>query len=236
MSLEQLLTTEGYLIYLILFTLLMGGALGLPIPEDLPLIAAGVFAFREEANIYGLFATCYLGVVTGDIIIFIIGRRWGSALFSSPWFKRKLSPRRLKRFKQGLERNRFFTIVLARHLFYLRMVTFIACGAVKMSYTRFIIADAIAALVSVPLMMAIGYSTWEHQDHLLENIEWVLLALVVGAGFLLLRSRLSSQNKKRRSRKRSLTSSQGDSSLKSQGKEVSDKEGANEQTSPVQPQ
>lgn len=201
MSLEQLLTTEGYLIYLLLFMFLMGGALGLPIPEDLPLIAAGVFAFREEANIFGLFATCYLGVVTGDILIFVIGRRWGSALFSSPWFKRKLSPRRLKRFKQGLERNRFFTIFLARHLFYLRMVTFIACGAVKMSYTRFILADAIAALVSVPLMMTIGYTTWEHQERLIENIEWLLLGLLLGVGFLLLRSQRSSKIKRHRGQK-----------------------------------
>lgn len=235
MSLEQLLTTEGYLIYLLLFMFLMGGALGLPIPEDLPLIAAGVFAFREEANIFGLFATCYLGVVTGDILIFVIGRRWGSALFSSPWFKRKLSPRRLKRFKQGLERNRFFTIFLARHLFYLRMVTFIACGAVKMSYARFILADAIAALVSVPLMMTIGYTTWEHQEHLIENIEWLLLGLLLGVGFLLIRSQRSSKTKRRR-RTRNHLDVPIQEKLSETAPEKAQASDASASTSPAQPQ
>lgn len=235
MSLEQLLTTEGYLIYLLLFMFLMGGALGLPIPEDLPLIAAGVFAFREEANIFGLFATCYLGVVTGDILIFVIGRRWGSALFSSPWFKRKLSPRRLKRFKQGLERNRFFTIFLARHLFYLRMVTFIACGAVKMSYARFILADAIAALVSVPLMMTIGYTTWEHQEHLIENIEWLLLGLLLGVGFLLIRSQRSSKTKRRRGTRDHIDDSIQEK-LSETAPEKAQAADASASTSPAQPQ
>ncbi|MGA1191097.1 MAG: DedA family protein [Bdellovibrionota bacterium] len=234
MSLEQLLTTEGYLIYLLLFMFLMGGALGLPIPEDLPLIAAGVFAFREEANIFGLFATCYLGVVTGDIVIFVIGRRWGSALFSSPWFRRKLSPRRLKRFKQGLERNRFFTIFLARHLFYLRMVTFIACGAVKMSYARFILADAIAALVSVPLMMTIGYTTWEHQEHLIENIEWLLLALLLGVGFLLFRSQQSPKPKRRIGARRLKDGSIQEDLSKTAAQKEQDGD-ASASTSPAQP-
>ncbi|MCI5065104.1 DedA family protein, partial [bacterium] len=95
MSLEELLLTEGYLIYLILFVGLMGGALGLPIPEDIPLIAAGIFAERGSANVYILFLVCYSAVVIGDLIIFSMGRHFGANLFSKPWFKRSLSPRRI---------------------------------------------------------------------------------------------------------------------------------------------
>lgn len=144
-----------------------------------PLVAAGILAGKKAANPFGLFLVCYAGVVIGDLLIFTMGRGFGSTLFSKPWFQRRLSPRRLKRFKLGLEKRGLFTIFIARHLFYLRMVTFLTCGAVKMSYSRFIFADCLAALVSVPIMMCIGYMAADYHEELLNNLEWVFLALGV---------------------------------------------------------
>ena len=53
-------------------------------------------------------------------------------------------------------------IFLARHLFYMRTVTFLVCGAVRMRFQKFLIADALAALVSAPIMIALGYLFSEH--------------------------------------------------------------------------
>ena len=213
MLIEDLLATEGYLIYVILFLALMGGALGLPIPEDLPLIAAGIFAARGDASILGLFLTCYIGVVVGDFIIFAMGRWFGAALFSKPWFKRRLSPRRLKRFKINLERRSLITIFVARHLFYLRMATFLACGAVKMRYTRFIIADAIAALVSVPLMMTVGYFAADYHEEILDNLEWIFLGLaIIAIGYFLLTRRTKKGEKKKEDKRDSVEPKNGNGS------------------------
>ncbi|MCB0321012.1 MAG: DedA family protein [Bdellovibrionales bacterium] len=186
MSLDALLSLEGIILYPMLFFALLGGAIGLPIPEDLPLIAAGIFGQRGSGNLGMLFVVCYLGVVMGDTIIFLIGRRFGAALFTKKWFRRKFSPRRLKRFKLGLERRRLATIFIARHLFYLRMVTFLACGAVKMPLSRFLVSDMIAALVSVPAMMCVGYFASENYEVLLNNVEFVfgILAIAIAAYFL----------------------------------------------------
>lgn len=209
MLIEDILATQGYFIYVILFLALMGGALGLPIPEDLPLIAAGIFAERKAANPWGLFLVCYSGVVVGDLLIFSMGRGFGATLFSKPWFKRRLSPRKLKRFKISLERRSLFTIFIARHLFYLRMVTFLACGAVKMRYSRFILADALAALVSVPIMMSIGYFAADYHEELVENLEWVFAILGTILLIVLLRM-FRSKKTTRSSSKNDVTESQGE--------------------------
>lgn len=176
--LDQIVDADGWYLYAILFFALMGGAIGLPIPEDLPLIAAGIVAHQGGARLETLFIVSYVAILLGDILIFSIGRRFGSALFSKPWFRKKLPPRKLKHFRLKLEKRSLATIFIARHLFYLRTVTFLTCGAVKMKYSRFLLADSIAALVSVPLMMSLGYFFAEHSEVLINNIRTFLLILI----------------------------------------------------------
>ena len=66
-------------------------------------------------------------------------------------------------------------IFVARHLFYLRTVTFLTCGAVKMRFARFLVADAIAAFISVPIMMSLGYFAAEQAEDILNNARNITL-------------------------------------------------------------
>jgi membrane protein DedA with SNARE-associated domain len=182
---EWILLQEGWVVYLGLFSMLMGGAIGLPIPEDLPLILAGILLQIGQGELLPLFLVCYGSILLGDLLIFSIGRRFGPTLFSKPWFQKRLSPRKIKRIRLNIEKRSLPMIFIARHLFYLRTITFLTCGAVKMRVTQFLFADALAALISVPLMMTIGFYASEHYQEVLRNAEWVmtgLLLLLLGYG------------------------------------------------------
>jgi len=164
---EWLLHFENpFLIYGILFGLLLLGAVGFPMPEDLPLLFGGVYANSGKIDIWHTILICYSGVVMGDLIIFAIGRKLGPSLFQKEWFKKKLTRHKMKRLRLKLEKRSLLMIFMARHLFYLRTVTFLICGAVKMRWSRFILADCGAALISVPLMVFIGYTFAEQYDTL----------------------------------------------------------------------
>ncbi len=179
-----------------LFFSLIGGAVGLPIPEDVPLIAAGIIAQVGTAPPELLFIVCYVAIILGDLIIFFAGRKLGPALFTKSWFKKKLSASKIRRFRLGLEKRSLPTIFLARHLFYLRTVTFLACGAVKMKPSRFLAADALSALVSTPIMMTIGYFAAEHWEEVVQNIQYGMLALgvlLIGGYFVLRRRKKRAQ-------------------------------------------
>jgi membrane protein DedA with SNARE-associated domain len=95
--------------------------------------------------------------------------------------------------RQNLEKQTFLTILLARHLFYLRTATFLFCGAVRISFTRFLIADAIAAVITVPLMVGIGVICGEHYREILAGVNQVKEAIGAAAllaiGYLYLRHR-----------------------------------------------
>lgn len=179
---EWFLGQEGFYIYLFLFLSLVGGAFGAPIPEDLPLVIGGVLINRGSANMHLVFLVCYTAIVLGDLIIFLIGRRFGPTLFSKPWVKKRMPPARIRKMKLDLEKRSLLMIFLARHLFYLRTITFLTCGAVKMRLERFIIADACAAMVSVPFMLSLGYFAAEHFERALvifKRVEYALLAATI---------------------------------------------------------
>jgi LPXTG-motif cell wall-anchored protein len=153
-----------------LFLLLLGGSLGLPIPEDIPLLLGGVIAHRGNGSTLWIFVTCYISILLGDMVIYCVGMRFGPALFEKKWFKARITPARIAELRKSLETKSILMIFVARHLYYFRTVTFLTCGAVRMSIKRFLSADAAAALISVPLMLFLGYKGSENAEDLYQTM------------------------------------------------------------------
>lgn len=180
---EWLLLQEGNAVYVIIFILLSVGAV--IVPEDIPLIGAGVFIEMGKAHPYLMLPLCYFGVMCGDTVIFLAGRYFGPALFKKEWFKKRFNSSKIRRVRYSLEKRSLLMILLARHLFYLRTLTFLVCGAVRMSTLRFFAADAFAALISVPVMVALGFLASHHLDTLfkaLDDTKIIVLVLLLGIG------------------------------------------------------
>ena len=57
---DWILNQHGVVLYLVLFLLLIGGAIGLPVPEDIPLVLAGVFVNHGKLDLKTTFLVCYL--------------------------------------------------------------------------------------------------------------------------------------------------------------------------------
>lgn len=177
--LEALFNTHGIVAYLAVLACLIGGAFGLPIPEDISLITAGALIHFDKAEVFLMGLVCYVGILAGDLIIFRIGWMAGPALFRQRWVRRLINSKRLHEIRLGLEKRTFVTILLARHLFYLRTATFLVCGSVRMSFSRFFIADAIAALITAPLMLTIGYLFANYYESVVHYANQVKIALLV---------------------------------------------------------
>lgn len=183
---EWLFAQHGIGVYISLFLLLMAGAIGLPVPEDIPLIFSGVLIHRGHANIPVMFFTCYVGILIGDTFIFFVGRKVGSSVQKRDWLSERFPPSLIEKTKHELEKRRFFTIVLARHLFYFRTVTFLTCGAVRMSFRKFFVADAVAALMSATIMLSLGYLFSDQYEHIFALIKqtkyaflWITLIILI---------------------------------------------------------
>ena len=189
---QMLLAQSGVWIYITLFLLLMGGAIGLPIPEDLPLILAGVLIHEGRADLNLVIPVAYAAILLGDLLIYSAGRKIGPSVTKRPWFRLRISESQMRRFKYNLDKRSLLMIFVARHLFYLRTLTFLSCGALKMNIWRFLLADAAAALISVPLVLALGYFAAEHYDYIVglfgkAKIGTLVVALVALVAYLIYR-------------------------------------------------
>jgi membrane protein DedA with SNARE-associated domain len=185
---DFLLSSHGLFAYLLVFAVLLASSLGAPIPEDITLIVAGIMSSHETVEPWLMALTCYLGILAGDLIIYRIGWLAGPTLFRKQWFRKHLTTRRLQLIRENLDRRTVLTILVARHLFYIRTATFLMCGAVRLPFARFFMIDACAALITVPIMMGLGYLFAHNYTVILgyvQQIKIVLLLLGIVAGAFL---------------------------------------------------
>lgn len=192
---EWFLTQQGPTLYGIFVLSLLGGAVGLPIPEDLPLLIMGAAIHQGVASWQPTLLLGYVAIVACDSLIFWAGRTFGPRILQSKLFGARFSPERMGTLNLRIDRHAFLMIFLARHLFYFRTATFLSCGALRIRFARFIIADACAALISVPSLLSLGYLGAEHLPAVLgwiQTIKYLSLPVVVvsiGALWLYLRRR-----------------------------------------------
>jgi membrane protein DedA with SNARE-associated domain len=177
-----------------LFLALVLAGLGVPLPEDLVLITAGVLAHQKVIHLGWAIPILYVGVLSGDLITYSFGRRFGHLVLRHPRVMRFLTPARRERAERYLARYGNRTVFLVRHLAVLRAPTYLIAGALRMPGWQFLLWDGLAALVSVPLMVGLGYFFADHVaqlQHDLRRIEHWLGAIVILiiASFLLLRYR-----------------------------------------------
>jgi membrane protein DedA with SNARE-associated domain len=187
---DLILGSHGYFAYFIVLIALLAGSIGVPAPEDLTLIAAGILCSLSQVNTWVMAITCYVGLIIGDLIIYRIGWMTGPTLFRKKWFRRHISTKRLQTMRTNLHKRTMLTILIARHLFYIRTATFLMCGAVRISFTRFVVMDAIAALITTPLMMGIGYVFAHNYEAILRwvrDLKFFLVAIGIVAAIFIFR-------------------------------------------------
>src|ERR1051326_5685313 len=102
--------------YLGIFAVLLLGSLGAPIPEEIPIIAAAVFSHEDVVRWWLALPICLLGVLSGDMVLYWIGRHWGEQVLNWRLARLVLSPAREEWLKAAYRRDALKTIVTRRHV------------------------------------------------------------------------------------------------------------------------
>ncbi len=167
-----------------LFLILTG--CGLPLPEEVAIIAAGVAAAAGALNPWGALAACLVGAVVGDSAMYLIGRQFGKGLLERhPLWARLINVDREKQIEGLLTKHGAKMLLLARFLIGLRSPFYFAAGVLRANYLRFLITDIICALLVVSLFFGLtffyGRQIWAGIRHVEVAITVaVVLAVVVG--------------------------------------------------------
>lgn len=151
---EQLLS--GGSISLIVAGLLAAGV-GAPLPEDGLLLAAGVLAHRGEMMWPVVLAVLYVTVLCADSILFFLGYRFGEPLLARRPLRWIVTPERRERVSGLFERRGAQAIFIGRFIVGLRAVVFVVAGLERVRPRVFLFWDAVAALITVPLLFGLGF-------------------------------------------------------------------------------
>jgi membrane protein DedA with SNARE-associated domain len=140
-----------------LFALLILGGIGLPFPEDATLILCGVLISQEIIPPVRALVVVYLGLLSADTIVYLIGMKYGRMIVTHPRFHRFLPPKKFAELEDRFGNKGVWFILAGRHLVGLRIQIFLVAGVMRMKYLKFILADAVSSLFTLSIMVGIGY-------------------------------------------------------------------------------
>ena len=189
-SLIEFFSNYGY--WAVFFVLIICG-FGIPIPEDVTLIAGGVICALSNATLHKLSPeimslVALSGVLLGDGVMFLIGRRLGSRVTQVKGIKRIITPKVYQEMQQKMLKYGDKILFIARFLPGLRAPIYVMTGVShKVSYLKFLLMDGVAALISVPTLVYIGYFFAHDLDIILNYVKHsealivgVILLVVIG--------------------------------------------------------
>ncbi|CUA81662.1 MULTISPECIES: DedA family protein [Gulbenkiania] len=154
--------------YFAVFSVLLVCGFGVPIPEDITLVAGGIISGLGYANVHVMFFVGMAGVLLGDGIMFLLGRLFGNRVLRFRPIARILTQERFEAVQEKFSRYGNWVLFVARFLPGLRSPIFLTAGMTRrIPYWRFLLLDGLAALISVPVWVYLGYLGAANRDWLM---------------------------------------------------------------------
>ncbi len=180
---------------LVIFALLFACGLGLPMPEDIPLVIGGFFAAKGQMHLTMVCVLAWLGIIGGDCVLYHLGKRYGLNVTRIRFVGKHFTKERILKAEKLFERYGIWVVAIGRLFAGIRGAMVVAAGAIRFNFVKFVIADAMAALVSGGLFIALGYylgkklGSVSEVRHRIEPYQtWVVLGIgllvLVGIGWL----------------------------------------------------
>lgn len=172
---------RGASAYFAVFGVLLICGVGVPIPEDITLVAGGLLAYHGLANVYVMIIVGLAGVLVGDSLMFFLGHRYGRRLVEKSFIKRFITPESLDEWSLKHQERGEKLLFAARFAPGVRAAIFFSAGMLKVPFKHFIIYDGSAALISVPAIIFSAYYFGNHLDDVISYIrqfEYSILLLV----------------------------------------------------------
>jgi membrane-associated protein len=165
-----------WVVVLVFVFLECASVLGLFLPGDSLLLAAGVLLAGQggEPAAWALGGVATAFAVTGNQVGYLAGRYTGTRMLARKE-GRVLNRANLARATAFFARYGFWAIVVARWIPWVRTLAPMIAGAARMDNRRYITANAVGAVCWVPTLILLGY----HGAGLLDALPWLRTAAAV---------------------------------------------------------
>jgi membrane protein DedA with SNARE-associated domain len=181
----ELLLQHGSYLAIVVVLILTGS--GLPIPEEVPIVAAGILSAHGQMNPWLALACCLFGALAGDGVMYWIGYHFGrNVLREHRWWAHFIKPSREAHIEQMVERHGLKVFFLARFLVGLRSPVYLSAGILRVPFRRFVMIDLFCAttVIGTFFLLSHRYGTaivrWVRGVEVWLTVVAVLVAIGVG--------------------------------------------------------
>lgn len=177
MNTSHLISSYGYWA---IFVFIAAESLGVPIPGETALIAAGAYAgHTHRLNPWAIFAVAVVSAVAGNVAGYLIGARGGFTLARRYGNKVRLDERKLKVGRYVLDRQGGRVVFFGRFVSVLRTYISFLAGTVRMRPKRFALASCAGAIVWAGVYTALSYNAAKTLQKLSGTIDIVIVAAAI---------------------------------------------------------
>jgi len=154
LDLNELITYWGYAG---IFLVVILGNIGLPVPEETVLAAAGYLVWSGRLHLFPVLIVGLASAVAGDNVGYWLGRRYGRAMVEryAHWL---LKPGRVVVAESFVRRYGALAVCVARFVGGFRFLAGPLAGAVGLPFRSFLSGNLVGALLFVPYAVGIGYA------------------------------------------------------------------------------
>lgn len=178
-------------VYTLIILFMFASSFGLPIPEELVLITAGLVAYiaKDTVNfppptpdaigvdVTVLAIVCFLAVFLSDTIVYLIGKYFGARLIKTAFFREKLNGNVFNKVNEWFNNYGGYACGFFRFIPGLRFAGHMSCGLMGIPLSKFMLIDGLAALISVPTQV---YFVATYGDVVLEKFrEFKIFILIL---------------------------------------------------------
>lgn len=183
------LRTYGYLAF---FLVLMAISFGVPLPEEIFHLSAGYLAYLTKTqpeigiNVHIIAPLNMFTTLIGDIIIYYLGRTKGERIRQYRWFKWVMPDAAFVKVREWFDRWGVGATFMFRFIPPIRMPGYFASGLLRQSPMKFILADGLACLISVPtqIYLVYFYGDWIIEKVKQANFMIAIVAVILVVGFI----------------------------------------------------
>ncbi len=185
-------------VYGFIVAFMVASGFGLPIPEELTLMSAGLVAYMannpdkypppypgmEGVDTIVLCIVCFSAVVFSDTLVYLIGKYFGGSLIKTRFLKKHVEGEGFKRINSWFQKYGGWACGIFRFTPGIRFPGHLSCGLLGIPLWKFLAIDALVAFISVPTQV---YIVAKYGHLIIDRLaEFKMTVVAIAAGLFLI--------------------------------------------------
>jgi len=174
-----------------IFSLLVFGIVGLPVPDEWLLTFSGYLVFKHTLRFLPTFLAAFLGSACGITVSYTLGRIFDTYVLVKYGRLLHITPQRLARVHYWFERRGRWTLLVGYFIPGVRHLTGYVAGVSELSFANFALFAYTGAFCWAATFITLGYVLGEKGNRMMESLHQTtflviglaIVAVLIYAGF-----------------------------------------------------